>query len=327
MFRTLLVRGKFFAKLPKSILASSNDCETWWSCSWCQYEAIEYLTCSCGHVYHPMSNFVYLRSSRLKDLHFWLDSCIVNKREKFELEMACWMHLEGFQVVSTYFWALVYTGLTGRGHRSDWSECWSSAHVEHRSDRWWWPVWPVRAKLLQLPCFKCCFACIRPWGVACVQGELFVVFRAFVWLFALVAWTLFCLGCVEPLPLPKGSETCLLQVILLFTFVWLLIACWSFFLFVSFLFSFLSCYFMWVLSMHSSRGRLRTMCSSRTGGWSLPCVMSDWQHCVDWFLAKYYWCRLRLDWCWWRWRTSAKGRRRWGLQVWRRQGGFVRGTR
>jgi hypothetical protein len=48
---------------------------------------------------------------------------------------------------------------------------------------------------------------------------------------------LFCLGCVEPLPLPKGSETCLLQVILLFAFVWLSIACWSF-LFVSFLFSF-----------------------------------------------------------------------------------------
>jgi hypothetical protein len=30
-----------------------------------------------------------------------------------------------------------------------------------------------------------------------------------------------------------------------------------------------------VLSMHSSRGRLRTMCGSRTGGWSLPGVMSD----------------------------------------------------
>jgi hypothetical protein len=37
--------------------------------------------------------------------------------------------------------------------------------------------------------------------------------------------------------LPKGSETCLLQVILLFAFVWLSIACWSFFLFI-FSFSF-----------------------------------------------------------------------------------------
>jgi hypothetical protein len=46
------------------------------------------------------------------------------------------------------------------------------------------------------------------------------------------------------------------------------------FLFVRlFSFSFLSCYLMWVLSMHSSRGRLRTMCGSRTSGWSLPCVI------------------------------------------------------
>jgi hypothetical protein len=71
----------------------------------------------------------------LKVSHFWLDSCIVNKGEKFELEMACWMHLEGFQVVSSHFWALVCTGLTGPsagsvhmlttgrtggGDRSDW---------------------------------------------------------------------------------------------------------------------------------------------------------------------------------------------------------------
>jgi hypothetical protein len=48
---------------------------------------------------------------------------------------------------------------------------------------------------------------------------------------------------------------------------------------------------------------------------------------VDWLLAKYCRCRLRLDWCWCRWITSAKGRRRWGLKVWRRQVGLVRGTR
>jgi hypothetical protein len=68
------------------------------------------------------------------------------------------------------------------------------------------------------------------------------------------------------------------------------------------------------------------MCGLRTGGWSLPCVMSDWQRCVDWFLAKYCRCRLRLDSCWCRCITSAKGHCRWG-QVWRRQVGFVRGTR
>jgi hypothetical protein len=50
---------------------------------------------------------------------------------------------------------------------------------------------------------------------------------------------------------------------------------------VSFLFPFLFDYQMCVLSIHSSRGRLRTMCGSRTGGWSLPGVMSDWQCYVD----------------------------------------------
>jgi hypothetical protein len=81
------------------------------------------------------------------------------------------------------------------------------------------------------------------------------------------------------------------------------------------------------LEFHILFSSLSTMCGSRTGGWSLPCVMSDWQRCVDWFLAKYCRCRLRLDSCWCRWRTSAKGRRRWGLEVWRRQVGFVGGTR
>jgi hypothetical protein len=28
--------------------------------------------------------------------------------------MACWMHLEGFHVVSSHFWALGCTGLTGQ---------------------------------------------------------------------------------------------------------------------------------------------------------------------------------------------------------------------
>jgi hypothetical protein len=48
------------------------------------------------------------------------------------------------------------------------------------------------------------------------------------------------------------------------------------FLFICFFsFLFLSGYYMCVLSMHSSSGRLRTMYGLRTGGWSLPSVMSD----------------------------------------------------
>jgi hypothetical protein len=50
----------------------------------------------------------------LKVLHFLLDSCIVNKGEKFELILGYWMHLEDFQVVSSHLWALLHTSLTGR---------------------------------------------------------------------------------------------------------------------------------------------------------------------------------------------------------------------
>jgi hypothetical protein len=40
-----------------------------------------------------------------------------------------------------------------------------------------------------------------------------------LWWSLLFARAWFCLGCVELLPLPKGSETYLLQVILLFVFL------------------------------------------------------------------------------------------------------------
>jgi hypothetical protein len=71
-----------------------------------------------------------------------------------------------------------------------------------------------------------------------VQGELFVVFELwFGGLLSLLEHT-FVSDVSRRLPLPKGFETCLLQVILLFAFVWLSIACWSFFLFVSFRFLF-----------------------------------------------------------------------------------------
>jgi hypothetical protein len=49
----------------------------------------------------------------------------------------------------------------------------------------------------------------------------------------------------------------------------------EFLLIVSILFLFSLITKMCLLSMHSSRGRLRTMCGSRTSGWSLPSVMSD----------------------------------------------------
>jgi hypothetical protein len=118
-----------------------------------------------------MLNFVYLRSSRLNFWFFWLDSCIVNKGEKFELEMACYTHLEGFQVVSSYFWAqavfqvasvwpmkgtsltgvvprcwaILPTGLTGEVDQSDWSRLgcfscpvsWSESHAFVQGELHW----------------------------------------------------------------------------------------------------------------------------------------------------------------------------------------------
>jgi hypothetical protein len=134
-----------------------------------------------------MLNFVYWRSSRFKVLHFWLDSCIANKGEKFELEKTCWMHLKGFQVVSSHFWALVCTGLTGQGHRPDRSECWPCSYVGHWSDRWRWPVWPVRAELMQLLCFLqvVCMhssrgSCIGSWGAFMCAGGALCGFLSFV---------------------------------------------------------------------------------------------------------------------------------------------------
>jgi hypothetical protein len=104
---------------------------------------------------------------------FGLIHALPTRGGELELEMACWMHLEGFQVVSSHFWALGCTGLSGRGHRSDWSDGWSCSHVAHQSDRWCWPVWPVRARLLQLPCFNSCLACIGSGGACmCAVGAL-----------------------------------------------------------------------------------------------------------------------------------------------------------
>jgi hypothetical protein len=62
---------------------------------------------------------------------------------------ACCGLLNAFRKFSSGFEPFLGFG----GHRSDRSECWSCSYVEHRSDRWWWPVWPVRAELMQLLCF------------------------------------------------------------------------------------------------------------------------------------------------------------------------------
>jgi hypothetical protein len=186
--------------------------------------------------------------------------------------------------------------------------------VAHRSDRSRSPAWPVRVLAL----FRCCTlvwpvvltgltgqcwaiattlfqvvscmhssrgSCIGSGGACMCAGGDICAFRALIGgLHSLLelcvvsnVWS--CCPCLRgprlvffkwSCPLPSLAFDRLLK----FLFIRL------------FSFSFLSCYYLWVLSMHSLRGRLRTMCGSRTDGLSLPCVMSDWQHCVDWFLAK-----------------------------------------
>jgi hypothetical protein len=61
-------------------------------------------------------------------------------------------------------------------------------------------------------------SCIGLGGACmCARGAL-CVFLSFGLMVCALYLSMFCLGCVEPLPLPKGSETCPLQVILLFAF-------------------------------------------------------------------------------------------------------------
>jgi hypothetical protein len=116
--------------------------------------------------------------------------------------------------------------------------------------------------------------------LACVQGELCVVFE--LWFGGLrsllehnfVSDVSSCCPCLRGRDLSSSSD---LAFCLSSAFDRLLE-----FLFIRFFsFSFLLCYYLWVLSVHSSRGKLRTMCGSRAGGWSLPGVMSDGQCCVD----------------------------------------------
>jgi hypothetical protein len=67
--------------------------------------------------------------------------------------------------------------------------------------------------------------------LAHVQGEYAMCRESscMLWWFMLFALACFLLGCVESWPLPKGTESFLFQVILLFAFVWSSIACLSIF--------------------------------------------------------------------------------------------------
>jgi hypothetical protein len=128
-----------------------------------------------------MLNFVYLRSSRLHFLHFWLDSCIVKKGG----EVWSWIGLlhasrrfsSGFELFLSSGSFPGGIGQTGEGHRSNRCSSQVLGDLVHRSDRWVWSVWPVRAELMQLLCFH---------QVVCIhwfKGSLHVCRGSSLWFF------------------------------------------------------------------------------------------------------------------------------------------------
>jgi hypothetical protein len=181
--------------------------------------------------------------------------------------MACWMHLEGFQVVSSHFWALVCTGLTDRGHQSDQSECWSCSHVAHRSGLSYCSC-PVSSGVLHT---------FVQGELHWFRGSLHVCKGRSLWFFKL--WFGGLCSLLEHSFVSVVSSRCpCLRGLRLVFLKW---SCSSFdrlleFSFYSFFSSsFLSCYFMWVLSMHSSRGRLRTMCGFEDR-WMVIFLCDEW---------------------------------------------------
>jgi hypothetical protein len=182
--------------------------------------------------------------------------------------------------------------------------------VAQRSDRSRSPVWPVRVLAL----FTCCTpvwplvltgltgqgwviaAALFSSGVlhAFVQGELHrfrwslhVCRGSSLWFFELwfdglrsllehsfVSDVSSCCPCLRSLRLVFFKWSCSLP---LFGFQSLVGVP-----FCSFLFFFSSLLLLYVGVVNALiKGGLRTMCGSRTGGWSLTCVISDWQRCVD----------------------------------------------
>jgi hypothetical protein len=105
-------------------------------------------------------------------------------------------------------------------------------------------------------------------------GGVLCGFRALVWWFVLFDLACLCLGCVESLPLPKGFETCLLQVIFLFAFPLACDRLLKLVLVLSFLFLF-SGYQNVCVANALIKGEIESLCGSRTGGGLLPGVMSD----------------------------------------------------
>jgi hypothetical protein len=111
--------------------------------------------------------------------------------------------------------------------------------------------------------------------LAYLQGELLVLFELWIGGLCSLLEHGFCLGCVEPLPLPKGSDSCSSSsdhaLCLSLAFDRLLE-----FLFIHFLFFCFSPRLQIMCVVNALiKGQIEDHVWSRTGGWSLPGVMSD----------------------------------------------------
>jgi hypothetical protein len=138
-----------------------------------------------------MLNFVYLRSSRL--IFFGILAWFMHCQQGGEVWS--WNGLlhtfrrfpSGFELFFSSGSFPGGIGLTGEGHRSDRCSSQVLGDPVHRSDRWGWPVWPVRAKLMQLLCFHqvVCMhssrgSCIGSGGACICAGGALCGFRALV---------------------------------------------------------------------------------------------------------------------------------------------------
>jgi hypothetical protein len=129
-----------------------------------------------------------------------------------------------------------------------------------------------------IPLLHCCTGSggvfFGPGGACICAGGLFVLFELWIGGLCSLLEHGFVSDMSSRCPCLRGLRLVLLQVILLFAFPLAFDRLLEFLLDVSFLF--LSLVTDHVCCQCTNQGgRLRTMCGSRTGGWSLPGMMSD----------------------------------------------------
>jgi hypothetical protein len=124
-------------------------------------------------------NFVYLRSYMLKLFVFCLDSCIVNKGEKFVHALGTWECLKGVKTGSGKLWAVwCRAGLLGRSNRPQAVTCGAGGLTVlwRRSNRL-----GMLSSFLLFAAFPCCIAALVQGECALAQGELAYVQGSFLW--------------------------------------------------------------------------------------------------------------------------------------------------